>query len=49
MKSWIDACTGKHVRYAHAIAERLRKTGHESLPHSCVYLNFKAKIIDTYS
>jgi predicted glycosyltransferase len=26
---WYDACTGKHVRYGAAIAERLRKSGHE--------------------
>jgi predicted glycosyltransferase len=29
MRIWYDACTGKHVRYAKAIAERLRKSGHE--------------------
>lgn len=29
MKIWYDACTGKQVRYATAIAERLRKSGHE--------------------
>ncbi len=29
MKIWYDACTGKHVRYGAAIAERLRKSGHE--------------------
>ncbi|MCW4002887.1 MAG: DUF354 domain-containing protein [Candidatus Bathyarchaeota archaeon] len=29
MKIWYDACTGKQVRYAVAIAERLRKAGHE--------------------
>jgi predicted glycosyltransferase len=29
MKVWYDACTGKQVRYAHAIGERLRKKGHE--------------------
>lgn len=29
MKIWYDACTGKQVRYAKAIAERLRKSGHE--------------------
>ena len=29
MKVWYDACTGKQVRYAAAIAQRLRKTGHE--------------------
>jgi uncharacterized protein len=29
MKIWYDACTGKHVRYATAIAKRLRKSGHE--------------------
>ena len=29
MKIWYDACTGKHVRYATAIAQRLRKAGHE--------------------
>ncbi len=29
MKVWIDACTGKHVRYAWAIANRLRGLGHK--------------------
>ncbi len=29
MKVWIDACTGKHIRYACAIASRLRKLGHQ--------------------
>ena len=29
MKIWYDACTGKQVRYATAIAQRLRKSGHE--------------------
>jgi len=29
MKIWYDACTGKQVRYAVAIAQRLRKSGHE--------------------
>jgi len=29
LKIWYDACTGKQVRYAVAIAERLRKAGHE--------------------
>ena len=29
MKIWYDACTGKHVRYAVAIAQRFRKLGHE--------------------
>ena len=29
MRIWYDACTGKHVRYGAAIAERLRKSGHE--------------------
>lgn len=29
MKIWYDACTGKQVRYAVAIAKRLRKSGHE--------------------
>jgi len=29
VKIWYDACTGKHVRYGAAIAERLRKSGHE--------------------
>jgi len=28
MKVWYDALTGKHVRYAVAIAERLRNSGH---------------------
>jgi predicted glycosyltransferase len=29
MKVWYDALTGKHVRYAAAIAERLRSLGHK--------------------
>ncbi len=29
MKVWYDACTGKQVRYAITIAQRLRKSGHE--------------------
>jgi len=29
VRIWYDACTGKHVRYGAAIAERLRKSGHE--------------------
>jgi hypothetical protein len=29
MKVWYDACTGKHVRYGGAIAQRLRKSGHK--------------------
>src|SRR5450759_3985816 len=29
MKIWYDACTGKQVRYATAIAQRLRKSRHE--------------------
>ncbi|MCW4046490.1 MAG: DUF354 domain-containing protein [Candidatus Bathyarchaeota archaeon] len=29
MKIWYDACTGKHIRYGTAIAQRLRKRGHE--------------------
>jgi predicted glycosyltransferase len=29
MKIWYDACTGKQVRYATAIAKRLRQSGHE--------------------
>jgi hypothetical protein len=29
MKVWYDALTGKHVRYAVAIAERLRSSGHK--------------------
>jgi len=29
MKIWYDACTGKHVRYAVAVAQRFRKLGHE--------------------
>ena len=29
MKIWYDACTGKHIRYGVAIAQRLRKLGHE--------------------
>jgi len=31
MKVWIDACTGKHVRYACAIANRLRKLSHQPI------------------
>ena len=29
MRVWYDACTGKHVRYANAIGQRMRKKGHE--------------------
>ena len=29
MKVWYDACTGKHVRYGAAVAQRLRRLGHE--------------------
>lgn len=29
MKVWYDACTGKHVRYGGAVAQRLRASGHE--------------------
>jgi len=29
VRVWYDACTGKHVRYAAAIAKQLRKAGHE--------------------
>jgi predicted glycosyltransferase len=29
LRIWYDACTGKQVRYATAIAQRLRKSGHE--------------------
>jgi predicted glycosyltransferase len=29
MRVWYDACTGKHVRYAVAVARRLRRRGHE--------------------
>jgi hypothetical protein len=29
MKIWYDACTGKHVRYAVAVAQRFRKLRHE--------------------
>jgi predicted glycosyltransferase len=29
MKIWYDACTGKHIRYGTAIAQRMRKRGHE--------------------
>jgi len=29
MKIWYDACTGKHVRYGVAVAQRLRTSGHE--------------------
>lgn len=29
MRIWYDACTGKQIRYATALAQRLRKSGHE--------------------
>src|SRR5665647_1384252 len=29
MRVWYDACTGKQVRYAIAIGQRLRKAGHD--------------------
>jgi predicted glycosyltransferase len=29
VRIWYDACTGKHIRYGAAIANRLRKSGHE--------------------
>lgn len=29
MRVWYDACTGKHVRYAAAVARRLRQKSHE--------------------
>ena len=29
MRIWLDACTGKHVRYATAIARELRARGHD--------------------
>jgi len=29
LKVWYDACTGKHVRYGVAVAQRLRRLGHE--------------------
>ncbi|MCX8154055.1 MAG: DUF354 domain-containing protein [Candidatus Bathyarchaeota archaeon] len=29
MKIWLDACTGKHVRYSAAIAKKLREVGYE--------------------
>ena len=29
MKIWYDACTGKHIRYGTAVAQHLRKLGHE--------------------
>lgn len=29
MKVWYDACTGKHARYGVAVAQRLKKLGHE--------------------
>ena len=29
MRAWLDACTGKHVRYAVAIARELRAMGHD--------------------
>ncbi len=31
MKIWLDACTGKHVRYAGAIAKRLRSLNHQPI------------------
>ena len=29
MRAWLDACTGKHIRYATAVARALRARGHE--------------------
>jgi predicted glycosyltransferase len=29
VRIWYDACTGKHVRYAVAVAQRFRRLGHE--------------------
>jgi len=29
MRIWYDACTGKHVRYAVAVARKLKRRGHE--------------------
>jgi predicted glycosyltransferase len=29
VRIWYDACTGKHIRYGTAIANRLRKSGHK--------------------
>lgn len=29
LRIWYDACTGKHVRYGAAIAERMKRRGHE--------------------
>jgi len=29
VRIWYDACTGKHVRYAVAVAQRFRRRGHE--------------------
>ncbi len=31
MKIWVDTCTGKHVRYAGAIAKRLRSLDHQPI------------------
>ena len=31
MRAWLDACTGKHVRYSVAVARELRARGHEVL------------------
>ncbi len=31
MRVWLDACTGKHVRYTTAIARALRARGHEAI------------------
>lgn len=31
MKIWVDACTGKHVRYVGAIAKRLRSLNHQPI------------------
>jgi len=31
LRAWLDACTGKHIRYATAIARELRARGHEVL------------------
>jgi predicted glycosyltransferase len=58
MRVWYDACTGKQVRYAVAIAKRLRKLGHEvtlttrehpdTLPLA-KYLKEKFKVIGKYA
>jgi len=58
MKIWYDACTGKHVRYAAAVAKRFRQLGHEMLlttrkhPDTTALaniLNEKFMVVGTYN